>query len=181
MTSSKIGAFPCDLPLPPDDPARALVHVHADDDGLERLHLAGDTYTFLVTGAQSDGRFCLIDMHVPAGGGPKPHRHQFDELFYMLDGELELTFRGETKTVRSGETVNVPANAPHAFVNASDKPARMLCLCAPAGQEEFYREMGTPAGSRTEPASEPDPDMMNAFAEKARRLGPVYRSEFVDS
>lgn len=180
MTSSKIGGFPAELPLPPDDPARALVHVHADDDGLERVHLAGDTYTYLVTGGDSYGQFCLIDMHVPPSGGPKPHRHQFDELFYMLEGELELTFRGETRIVKAGETVNVPGNAPHAFVNASDQPARMLCLCAPAGQEEFFREMGTPAATRTEPAPKVDPEAMKAFAEKAKRLGPLYRTEFAE-
>jgi hypothetical protein len=33
-------------------------------------------------------------------------------MFTLLDGEIELTFRGEKRLVKAG-TVNVPANAPH--------------------------------------------------------------------
>jgi quercetin dioxygenase-like cupin family protein len=55
-------------------------------------------------------------MHVPPGGGPPPHRHDFEEMFTVLDGEVRVTFRGETLVARVGETINVPANAPHAIM-----------------------------------------------------------------
>ena len=41
----------------------------------------GDTYTILLTGKDTAGRYCLIDMYVPPGGGPPPHRHDFEESF----------------------------------------------------------------------------------------------------
>jgi uncharacterized cupin superfamily protein len=59
-------------------------------------------------------------------------------------GELEFTFRGVKQTVRSGETINIPANAPHWFRNSSAAPARLLCTCSPAGQEEFFMKVGVP-------------------------------------
>jgi predicted secreted Zn-dependent protease len=34
--------------------------------------LVGDTYTVLLSGKDSDGRYCLIDMHVPPGGDRLP-------------------------------------------------------------------------------------------------------------
>jgi quercetin dioxygenase-like cupin family protein len=179
MTSSKIGGAPAELPLPPDNSHRQLTHVHADDPNIEHVHLAGNTYTFLVTGKDSYGAYCLIDMHVPACGGPNPHRHEFEEMFYLLEGEVELTFRGETRTVKAGETVNIPANAPHFFKNRSGATTRMLCMCTPAGQEDFFREMGARARSRTDPAPNLSKDEMKAFGEKAQQLGPVYRTEFV--
>ena len=77
-------------------------------------------------------------MLVPDGGGPPPHRHDFEEMFTLLDGELEFTFRGETQTVRAGSTVNIPANAPHAFKNRSGKMAHGPVPCSPAGQEELF-------------------------------------------
>lgn len=98
---------------------------------MRHISVAGGTYTILVSGAESAGRYCLIDMHVPTGGGPPPHRHDFEEMFTLLEGELEFTFRGETSTVRAGSTVNIPANAPHAFKNASGTPARMLACVRP--------------------------------------------------
>src|SRR5215831_15552599 len=80
--------------LPADDLKRQLVKVDPDDPNVPHFGLGGDTYTVLLSGKDSDGRYCLIDMHVPPGGGPPPHRHDFEETFIILGGELETTFRG---------------------------------------------------------------------------------------
>ncbi len=74
--------------------------------------MAGDTYTILLTGEDTAGRFCLIDMHIPPGGGPPPHPHDVEETLTVLDGEIEPTFCEETTVARVGMTVNLPANAP---------------------------------------------------------------------
>jgi uncharacterized cupin superfamily protein len=89
-------------------------------------------------------------MHVPPGGGPPPHRHDFEEMFTVLTGEVRVTFRGQTITAQAGQTINVPANAPHSFTNASGTPSRLLCMCGPAGQEEFFTLVGQPVATRTE-------------------------------
>jgi quercetin dioxygenase-like cupin family protein len=167
-------------PIPPDNPDRALTAVRPDDDAsLPHIGLVGDTYTILVSGEDTTGRYALIDMHVPPGGGPPPHRHDFEEMFSILDGEIELTFRGEKTVVRAGETVNIPANAPHAFRNVSDVPARLLCMCSPSGQEEFFRAVGTPVDSRTASPPELDDAAKSALMEKVQALAPVYRTELL--
>ena len=81
--------------IPPDDVRRNLARAQPDSDqNLPHLGVVGDTYTILLTGEDTAGRFCLIDMHVPPGGGPPPHRHDFEETFTVLQGEIEMTFRG---------------------------------------------------------------------------------------
>jgi quercetin dioxygenase-like cupin family protein len=166
--------------VPPDDPARLLTHVSPDtDESLPHLGVVGDTYTILVSGADTSGRYTLIDMHVPPGGGPPPHRHDFEEMFTIHDGEVEVTFRGATAVARTGETINVPANAPHVFRNVSDRPARLLCLCSPAGQEQFFKEVGVPVGHRTEAPPALDDDATAAFIAKAVALAPKYRTELL--
>jgi hypothetical protein len=65
--------------IPADDPNRNLTLAWADDN-LPHIGLVGDTYTILVTGKDTAGRYCLIDMHIPPGGGPPPHRHDFEEM-----------------------------------------------------------------------------------------------------
>ena len=142
---------PADGPIPADDPARQLTYARpghrrlAGASGRGRRHLHDPCLR-----TDTAGRYTLIDMHVPPGGGPPPHRHDFEEMFSILDGEIEFTFRGQPTVARAGETVNVPANAPHVFTNASDRPARLLCLCSPAGQEDFFREVGVPVAHRTD-------------------------------
>ncbi|GAA5161815.1 hypothetical protein GCM10023321_46630 [Pseudonocardia eucalypti] len=166
-------------PLPPDDPTRELTVVSPDDPGLRHIGLVGDTYTVLVNGKNSAGRYCLIDMLIPPGGGPGPHRHDFEEMFSLLEGEVEFTFRGQRQTVRAGQTVNIPANAPHFFRNASGSTVRMLCMCTPAGQEEFFATVGVSVPGRTSPA----PVFEGADLEKQLRnfakYAPRYRTEIL--
>ncbi len=168
------------VPVPPDDPSRALTVARPDhDEHLPHIGLVGDTYTILVSGADTAGKYTLIDMHVPPGGGPPPHRHDFEEMFTVLDGEVEVTFRGETLVARRGETINVPANAPHAFTNATGTPSRLLCLCAPAGQEEFFTLVGQPVATRTQAPPPLSPDEQAAFIEKSQSLAPAYKTELL--
>ena len=119
--------------IPADDPRRNLVVENPDSSKAQHLGVVGDTYTILLSGADTAGRFTLIDMHVPPGGGPPPHRHDFEETFILLDGELQATFRGEKRIVRAGETVHIPANAPHQFHNASSQPVRMRVMSLISG------------------------------------------------
>ena len=166
-------------PIPADDLRRNFVLARPDEQGLPHIGLVGDTYTVLLSGKDTNGHYCLIDMHVPPGGGPPPHRHDFEETFTILEGAIEVTFRGEKSVVRAGETVHVPANAPHSFMNASTEAARLLCICAPAGQEEFFAELGVPVATRTTPPPKPSEAEQEQFVTKAKELAPRYRSEFM--
>jgi quercetin dioxygenase-like cupin family protein len=164
-------------PIPPDDSKRSLTV--AQPDNLPHIGLVGDTYTITVTGEQTAGRFCVIDMHIPPGGGPPPHRHDFEETFVLLEGQMEATFRGTKSTLRTGETMNIPANAPHQFHNASSETVRMLCICSPAGQEKFFVEVGVPVATRTTPPPKLTENEQAAFIEKVKAIAPKYRTELL--
>ena len=165
--------------IPPDDPNNKLTLANPDDPTLRHISVAGGTYTILVSGAQTSGRYCLIDMLVPPGGGPPPHRHDFEEMFTILEGEIELTFRGAVARATAGSTVNIPANAPHFFRNTSDRPARLLCMCTPAGQEEFFMSVGDPVDSRTAPPPALGKDELAERVQRAKTLAAKYRTELL--
>jgi quercetin dioxygenase-like cupin family protein len=166
--------------IPADDLNRPLTIASPDSDGkLPHIGVVGDTYTILLSGNDTAGRFCLIDMHIPPGGGPPPHRHDFEETFTLLQGELEFTFRGAKKILRSGATIHIPANAPHQFRNSSTEPARLLCICSPAGQEVFFMKVGIPVATRTTPPPELDEVAEAGFRAKVEALAPAFRTELL--
>jgi quercetin dioxygenase-like cupin family protein len=168
-------------PLPPDDLKRTLAVAQPDIDQKQiHIGLVGDTYTISLSGEQTNGRFCVIDMHIPPGGGPSPHRHDFEETFIVLEGEIEMTFRGQKSIAHAGATVNIPSNAPHQFRNVSPQPARLLCICAPAGMEEFFMEIGVKVRTRTTPPPKLNPNEEEEFLKKAMRLAPKYRTELLE-
>jgi quercetin dioxygenase-like cupin family protein len=165
--------------IPPDDASRKLTLANPDDPKMRHISVAGGTYTILVSGEQTGGRYSLIDLLVPPGGGPPPHRHDFEEMFTILEGEIELTFRGEALQASTGSTVNIPANAPHSFKNKSDKPAHLLCMCTPAGQEEFFMAIGDPVDSRTAPPPRLSPAEQAERVQRAKALAAKYRTELL--
>jgi mannose-6-phosphate isomerase-like protein (cupin superfamily) len=167
-------------PIPADNPRRKLTVARANQGkGLPHLGVVGDTYTILLSGHDTNGRYCLIDMLVPPGGGPPPHRHDFEESFTILEGEIQATFRGRQSVVRAGETINIPANAPHYFTNAAKEPVRLLCICSPAGQEELFVAVGVPVATRTSPPPQPDQAAAAKLGAKVAALLPKFRTEMV--
>ena len=168
-------------PLPADDPSRSKVIARPEtDETVRHVSVVGDTYTILLDGGQTDNHYCLVDMLIPQHGGPPLHRHDFEETFTVLEGEIEATFRGQTSTVKTGETLHIPANAPHRFTNGRAKPARLLCICSPAGQEEFFLTIGDLVPARTSPPPELDEAGKAQRMVKALSLVSKYRTEILE-
>ena len=166
-------------PLPADDLSRSLTVSEPDDADLLHLSLVGDCCTVLVSGNQTQGRYCLIDMQVPDGSSPPPHRHDFEEMFTLLEGEVEFTFRGQTMNIPQGATVNIPANAPHQSRNISGRTVHLLCMCTPAGQEEFFAQVGDCVASRNSPPPQLSKEEQAERGKKATELAPHYRTEML--
>jgi mannose-6-phosphate isomerase-like protein (cupin superfamily) len=100
---------------------------------------------FLVTGAESGGRFTLLEVLIGPGMGPPPHVHRReDECFCILDGEVEITAAGDKRTFRRGQWAFGPKDVPHTFRNPGPGAARMLVFAAPSGIEHFLAEVGQP-------------------------------------
>jgi hypothetical protein len=74
----------------------------------------------------------------------------------------------------------VPANAPHQFHNSSSQPVRMLCVCAPSGQEEFFLEIGVPVATRTTPPPKLNEAEQAEFKARSAALAPKYRTELLE-
>ncbi|MBS1884020.1 MAG: cupin domain-containing protein [Actinobacteria bacterium] len=97
-----------------------------------------------LTGADTDGAFCLLIDEPPTGWSLPAHIHtDATETIHVLAGESEMTVGGITRRLRAGDTIHVPAGVVHAGGNVSDAPGRRLIVFAPAGMEEFFREVGT--------------------------------------
>jgi quercetin dioxygenase-like cupin family protein len=74
-----------------------------------------------------------------AGGGHPPlHRHDFDETFYVLEGELTFQLRDDVFTRAAGEIAFAPRGIAHTYANLSGAPARALLIITPAGFERYF-------------------------------------------
>lgn len=155
--------------------SRELVIARPDDPNLLHLAVVGDTYTVLVSGEQTAGRYAMLDMLIPPGGGPPPHRHDFEECFRVLEGSIEVRV-GELPPVKlfEGDTANIAANAPHSFRNVGGVEARLLCTVVPSGLERFFAEFGDRVPTRTSPA----PALTDAEREDRQRRAAVRARDY---
>jgi quercetin dioxygenase-like cupin family protein len=167
------------LDIPSDDGVRQLAVASPDDPRLQHVAVVGDAYTILISTEQTAGKYCLIDMLIPAGGGPPPHRHDFEEMFHVLDGTVEVTLRGTPTTATTGQTVNIPANAPHSFHNPADTALRLLCLASPGGLDQFFLGFGDLLDSRDSPAPELTAEQLAQRMARAAELAPRYRIDML--
>ena len=142
------------------------------EDG-ENLSIVGDTYRILIRGKETGGAYAAIDMLIPPGGGPGPHAHaNFQESFYVIDGEIEVKSEASTYTAKKGSYVNIPKGGiVHCFKNKSDKVAHLLCVVVPSGLEEFFIEIGKPV---TIGAFLPPPAMDEATMKKLKETAERY-------
>jgi quercetin dioxygenase-like cupin family protein len=120
----------------------------------------GSSGMTLKVGAEQSARWSMFEVEVQPGFDVGAHRHgEAEELFYVLDGELDLlafepvvrtggTWRSWTSesgagVVRGGpgSLMFVPAGVPHAFANPGDSPVRMLFHVAPSGHERYLQEL----------------------------------------
>jgi mannose-6-phosphate isomerase-like protein (cupin superfamily) len=96
----------------------------------------------LLRSEESDGVVSVVDNTVPANWpGPFLHRHDFDEAFYVLEGELTFQVEDAVITKRAGELAFAPRGVAHTLANHSDAPARYVLVCTPAGFERYFARM----------------------------------------
>ena len=127
----------------------------AENDNMQSIAFAGDSYRILLSGEQTGGNYAVIDMLVPPGGGPAPHAHKdMQEMFYIVEGEVEFKKEGGSYIAKKGSLVNIPlGGAVHCFKNNTDKAVHLICTVIPAGLDSFFKELGKPveAGVFVEP------------------------------
>jgi len=125
----------------------------------------------LLRSEQSGGHLSMVEIVVPArSAGPPLHTHDFDEAFYMLEGELVFQIDGERFTRRAGEFAFAARNVVHALANHSEADARYLLVCTPAGLERHFARAAA-ASQGVEPpdwAVQPSPEIIVVGPQIAR-------------
>jgi mannose-6-phosphate isomerase-like protein (cupin superfamily) len=105
------------------------------------INILGMPLTMLCEASETGGSWSLFEELVPPGMGPPAHRHDWDEAYYILDGEIDFQIDGEPVRSRRGDFNYLPRGTVHGFKGASPGEARVLIFAAPAHGSEFFEEL----------------------------------------
>lgn len=109
----------------------------------------GDSLTF--RGADHGGvpTSFILDRSKP-GGGPAWHRHPYDEVWILEEGEASFTAGERTLTAGPGSILIVRRGTPHKFTNTGSTPLRMVCIHPqPRMETEWLGPRDRPEPGRT--------------------------------
>ncbi|MDI1255962.1 MAG: cupin domain-containing protein [Flavobacterium sp.] len=154
--------------------------ITVDDRSGKDLSIAGNAYQIIISGSETDGKFAIIDMLVPPGGGPVPHAHpDFQESFFVLEGEVEFKSETEKYTAKKGAFISIPLNGPiHCFKNTSNENARLLCTVVPSGLEEFFTKVAAVTANLSGPPDDNIKQKLSSLSEKYGQT--IYPPDFLD-
>jgi quercetin dioxygenase-like cupin family protein len=116
----------------------------------------------VLNGEETGGHVSVTEIMVPSNSaGPPLHTHDFDETFYLLEGELIFRVGELLVTKGAGELCFVPRKVVHALANHSNAPARYLLTCTPAGFERHWARIAAEAAGVEPPqwALQPIPEV----------------------
>src|SRR5680860_1402239 len=100
----------------------------------------------LLRGEETGGYVSVTEIVVPPhSAGPPLHAHDFDEAFYVLEGELIFRVENALVAKGAGELCFAPRNVAHTLANHSGAPARYVLVCTPAGFERHWARVAAEA------------------------------------
>jgi quercetin dioxygenase-like cupin family protein len=105
------------------------------------LNVLGMPLRFLCDAKDTEEAWSLMEEEIPTGLGPPPHRHDWDEAYYVIEGALDFEIDGKAVRVERGDFAYLPRNTVHAFKGASPSPARVLIFAVPAHSSAFFEDV----------------------------------------
>ena len=105
------------------------------------LHVLGAEVRFLCEAESTGGAWSLMEVTLPQDAGPPPHYHEWDEAYFVIEGDVQFVVGDRHFTASSGDFVYTPGSVVHGFHGASPQPARLLILNAPAHADAFFRRV----------------------------------------
>jgi|SRR5438477_194151 len=91
---------------------------------LEQLPFVGMSHEFV--GDTQGAPFSAYMVKAKPGQGPPLHQHPYVEVAFVIEGAATITVGDETREVKGGGIVVIPANIPHRFINSGDTVLRQI-------------------------------------------------------
>lgn len=134
-------------------------------------NFAGTRIRLLMSGKETAGVFCLMEIFGPPGRATPLHVHdREEETITVLEGILDVTIDGRLVHVHAGETALLPRNVPHRLANNTELPSRYMLVCTPAGFDDFVDACADAQAGPVTPTP-PQPQDIERMREAAPRFG----------
>jgi quercetin dioxygenase-like cupin family protein len=115
--------------------------VIAPEEG-KTIMLFGIRFSYKVETADCGGTLAVMEVEIPPHTLVKPHNHtREDEFSLVLEGTVGVRVGDRELSAGPGSYLVKPRHTPHAMWNATEAPARVVEILAPAGLETYFEQL----------------------------------------
>jgi mannose-6-phosphate isomerase-like protein (cupin superfamily) len=154
----------------------SMEHLYLPPGEGETLSLRATEIVFKATGERTAGGPTVIEFITAPGFNTGDHVHsKIEELFCIVDGEIDIRAGEWSGRVGPGGFVRVPPGTPHGFGNSGSAPATVLLIISPGGvHDEYFRDLAAIL-------AEPGPPDAQGIAELRNRYDTIQVSPLTAS
>ena len=112
------------------------------------LNILWDHQLIKLTGLDTESSVTVVYQDNPPNTQIPMHVHQNeDELYTVIEGEIEFTVDGKTTLLKGGDIIFLPRNLPHTWKVVGPDNAKVYLNIFPSGLENMFEELNKlPAG-----------------------------------
>jgi quercetin dioxygenase-like cupin family protein len=124
------------------------------------FNIVGEQITILLTRNTTHG-YEIFLQEGPEESGPPPHKHDWDESFYVIRGDIEFGYNDEQMTARPGTLVYLPGGTAHWF-RFKEGGGQMISITGQGSDaSQFFKDLGTEI-----PSAAPDIEKLLHIADR---------------
>lgn len=124
-------------------------------------NVLGDIQTIKLSGKDTDGLFTIVENYNEPGIGIPMHVHENeDEIFHIIEGQMEFETQGKTTLLSKGDMIFLPRMIPHAFKVVGNVKCKAIVTIIPSGIEEMFESLAAL------PPGPPDFELVTAICGK---------------
>lgn len=107
-----------------------------------KLNCLGDHQVIKLSSKDTNGQYAAVFLDNPPNTQIPLHIHENeDEVYDVIEGEVEFTVSGKTTLLKDGDTIFLPRNIPHTWKVVGTKNAKVHLNIFPAGLENMFEEL----------------------------------------
>ncbi len=130
------------------------------DDQPSPLNIVGEEITILSSNSESSD-YELFLQEGPEGSGPPPHSHNWDESFYVINGNIEFGYDDKNLIATQGTLVHLPAGTVHWFRFGSGGGRMFSITGQKSNAANFFTDLAD-----TIPSGKPELDKLKLVADR---------------
>ena len=119
-------------------------NTHINDTPYQKYKINEITYTIILNGDYSDGKYSIIEVLFPPEKEKEIplHKHAFEDvLIYVIEGSFLIHYKNELINGHKGMVLKLEKNIEHSYKKIGHEIGKLLITYTPAGVENYFRDL----------------------------------------